>query len=80
MWGLYYSAFFSHGFKGTFYNNVCAIYTYFWGKITLKKLFLRNSGKWKIFLDWYLRYYNDMHKYCFGPNNFKTAEIVGAHT
>ncbi len=48
MWGLFYSLFFSHGFKRALDSNVCAIYTYFWGKITLNELFLRNSQFWEM--------------------------------
>jgi hypothetical protein len=47
MGDLFYSLFFSHGFKRPFYRNVCAI-SYFWGKITLNELFLRDSQFWEM--------------------------------
>jgi hypothetical protein len=43
MGGLFYSFFFSHGFKRAFYRNICAIFTYFLEKITLNELFLIDS-------------------------------------
>jgi hypothetical protein len=41
--GSVFSLFFSHGFKSAFYSNVCAVFEYFLGKITLNKLFFSNS-------------------------------------
>jgi hypothetical protein len=48
MGGLFYSLFFSHGFKRAFCRNVCAIFTYFLEKITLNELFLRDSQFWEM--------------------------------
>ena len=45
---MFNSLFFSPGFKRAFYSNVCAIFTYFWGKITLNELFLRDYQFWEM--------------------------------
>jgi hypothetical protein len=46
--GLFYSLFFSHGFKRAFYKNVCAIFTHFLEKNSLNELFLRDSQFWEM--------------------------------
>ena len=48
MGGLFYSLFFSHGFKKAFYRNVCAIFIYFLEKNTLNELSLRDSQFWEM--------------------------------
>jgi hypothetical protein len=34
----------------------------------------------RFFLDWYLRFSNEMHQYLFGPDILKAVEIVEAQT
>jgi hypothetical protein len=73
--GLFYSFFFSHGFKRALNSNVFAIFTYFLETITLTKLFLRDSQFWKMadfFLDWFALI-------LFWSKHLKTVEIGHTH-
>ena len=63
MGGLFYSLFFSHGFKRAFYRNVCANFTFFWQKITLNELLLRDSQFWEM-ADFFQIGFRDMAMTC----------------
>jgi hypothetical protein len=48
MTGLFHLLFLSCNFKTVFFDQIGAISTYFWPKMTQKEFFLRDSQSWEL--------------------------------